>query len=307
MRRFTVFGGSCAARGTIASGRGAAASRGRRPNRLLGFCSLHGAVPIRVLCIAVCMIASAEWAVAAVRAGERGLERGPLDLSLSQAFAASGRASERSLRVSMTKYDDIAASSGRPVNLDTEACNLKLDNVICPAKFLFHRPRAHSAFILALLPRPENVTLQGRQLSLVLSSAFAELVATHTSSMTVEVLPPFASDFGDLSKSFGFLDSVPLEPFTFDEMAMLDAGTFDFPGLAAAGSPAAVVPDLTGCWPAEAAMDGAAAPAGGSPAPDFVSLADLHAAQLPGAAGASPASSGSQTSCYAPSCDGASR
>lgn len=132
--------------------------------------------------------------------------------------------------------------------------------------------------------------------------------------MTVEVLPPFNSDFGDLSKQLGLLDSI--EPFSFDEMALLDAGNYDFPALAAAGSTAAVVPDLAGCWPQDTLLPQQpgslavpAQPAGCQDAasPGFVKLEDLHAAQLPGSTGASPASSGSQTSCYAPSCDGASR
>jgi cyclic AMP-dependent transcription factor ATF-2 len=128
--------------------------------------------------------------------------------------------------------------------------------------------------------------------------------------MTVEVLPPFASDFGDLSKSFGLLDNI--EPFSFDEMAMLESASFDFPALAAAGSSAAaVVPDVVNYWPEtdemqqQAGQAGVAAPAAAD-TPGFVKLEDLNAAQLPGASRASPASSGSQTSCYAPSCDGAS-
>lgn len=129
--------------------------------------------------------------------------------------------------------------------------------------------------------------------------------------MTVEVLPPFASDFGDLSKSFGLLDNI--EPFSFDEMAMLESASFDFPALAAAGSSAAaVVPDVVSYWPEADGMQqqpdlaAVAAPAAAD-APGFVKLEDLNAGHLPGASRASPASSGSQTSCYAPSCDGASR
>jgi len=132
--------------------------------------------------------------------------------------------------------------------------------------------------------------------------------------MTVEVLPPFASDFGDLSKQLGLLDS--MDPFTEDELALLEAGTFDFPGVVS-GPTQAVVPDLGACWGVEdaayaqqGATDGPCTLVGassGTVVPDFVKLDDLHAAQLPAAARSpSPASSGSHTSCYDPSCDGGS-
>ncbi len=129
-------------------------------------------------------------------------------------------------------------------------------------------------------------------------------------SMTVEVLPPFSSDFGDLSKQLGLFDN--MDPFTEDELALLETGTFDFPGVLT-GPAQAVVPDLWALDAAKQQHGASGSPctlvgaSSGTVVPDFVKLEDLHAAQLPAAAGTpSPASSGSHTS-YAPSVDDGSR